>query len=75
MRISNYRIDRNGILPETVACCSVWKALRNDLVWYHLQDDPSAGVMPSLVSGFRVNYCPSCGAETRFSVFRKNVIR
>jgi len=54
-------------IQESVPCCSVWEAISDCFRWYHLDDTPEAKVMPC-INGFRVNHCPSCGANVRMYV-------
>lgn len=55
----------------TPACCSAWKDLRSTFSWYSFEDFPEYLAMPH-INGWRVNFCPSCGSETRMAVWRTN---
>lgn len=63
--------DEQGVPIQTVACCTAWKDIRHALAWHYFVDHPGLLCMPSISNGWRVNYCPSCGAETRDSVWRE----
>jgi hypothetical protein len=57
----------------TEDCCAAWVAIRPHLKWYSFVDDPGVYTMPSIPeSGYRVNYCPSCGAVRRSSIWNSN---
>lgn len=62
--------DQEGVPIETIPCCSAWKDIRKHIAWYAFVEHPDMLCMPSIANGWRVNYCPSCGAETRDSVWR-----
>lgn len=52
----------------TPPCCSVWNELRTDFGWMIPEGSPHIRIMPYIIMGgtkWRVNYCPSCGAERR----------
>ena len=58
----------------TRPCCDVWLPLVPTFDWYRLNDVPDLLVMPCLLDTqgqpCRVNWCPSCGADTRSAVVR-----
>jgi hypothetical protein len=50
----------------TPPCCDAWPAWADDAAWYAYEDDPTVLIMPHLAgTRYRVNYCPTCGAERR----------
>jgi hypothetical protein len=61
--------------PTTPDCCDVWPLLRPGLAWFEFADEPGCYAMASIPAGgtaWRVNHCPSCGAERRSAVWNKN---
>jgi len=57
--------------PTTPDCCEVWPLLRGGLQWLEFGDEPGCYAMAS-IHAWRVNHCPSCGAERRSAVWNKN---
>jgi hypothetical protein len=54
------------IMEVTPDCCSVWPRIVRRFGWFGIDDQPEIRLMPYIASGghnWRVNYCPSCGAE------------
>lgn len=53
----------------TPDCCEVWPKLRDAFSWMAFAETPHVHVMPCIRVGhnsrWRVNHCPSCGANRR----------
>jgi hypothetical protein len=59
---------------STPDCCDVWPQIRGRFTWFDFEDEPTASAMPSLLSDgahWRVNYCPSCGAKRRGTIWNR----
>ena len=58
-----------GRPEETSDCCAAWADALSLFDWYSLEDHPDLLIMPyffrSRKRHWRVNYCPSCGANRR----------
>lgn len=51
-------------LEETPDCCDAWAGMLHGFRWFLTTGPSPLAVMPN-VNGWRVNHCPSCGAERR----------
>ena len=62
-------------IPSTPDCCDAWPHIAGRFSWFDLDADPNISVMPSLFAAgihWRVNYCPSCGAPRRATVWNRS---
>lgn len=63
------------MISTTPDCCDVWPLLRPGLEWLEFADEPGCYAMACISAGgtlWRVNRCPSCGAERRMATWNKN---
>jgi hypothetical protein len=61
--------------PSTPDCCEVWPQIRGRFGWFDFEDEPTVSAMPSLFGEgqhWRVNYCPSCGAPRRSTIWNRS---
>ena len=57
---------------STPHCCYVWPKIAGRFCWFELDGEPDVSVMPCLFANneyWRVNYCPSCGAPRRSTIW------
>lgn len=47
----------------TPPCCPAWKQIEDDFKWFVFDEFRDFACIPCTSSGFRINYCPSCGAS------------
>lgn len=58
-------------------CCEVWSKICGAFAWMKYSDCPRVMAMPhikSAGSSWRINHCPSCGAEVRGKEFTDHFI-
>lgn len=61
----------------TPDCCDIWPKIRDSFAWFQFDDYRNVYAMPCIEDVeckpvWRVNYCPSCGAERRSVVWNTN---
>ena len=63
--------DKPKVSPD---CCEVWPEIAPTFEWYRFEDWPDLVCMPCIRVGntsWRVNHCPSCGAEIRMVIMKQ----
>lgn len=67
--------DKSVDLDITKDCCPTWPCLVDAFGWMVAQGEEDRRIMPHIDHNskkWRINYCPSCGAERRNVVNRRN---
>ena len=63
---------------ETPHCCEVWPKIVGAFEWFAFENNPEYLVMSNIrttESAWRINFCPSCGAERRMAILKLDTIQ
>jgi hypothetical protein len=64
-------------MEETPDCCEAWPKMLAAFYWFRFDEEPDYVAMPCIQTSdlWRVNYCPSCGAEVRGCIVRRDRVK